>query len=284
MDASSGRRDSSVGPAESSGTDPRSSEGRPEPAKSPSPAVARAAAILELLATEEHPLGASEIARKLELAKSSTMNICVTLEQSGLVSRRDGEFVLGRKTVELGAAYLREFDIVREFYRECAASRYVRNELAQFAVLDGTRALYLARHEGRTQLRLAATIGDRFPASITAVGRVLLAQLSDEVIRDRYREPDSLPRWTDRSVATVPELLEKLAAVRERGYAIDDREMSLAVYGVAVLVPPRTPAGEPFALGASFLHAQMTESMRDAVVDELFQIRERLTNPMLITG
>jgi DNA-binding IclR family transcriptional regulator len=262
---------------------PRGDSSASELAKSPTPAVTRAVAILDLLADEGQPLNPSEIARKLDLAKSSTLNICVTLEQAGLVSRREGEFVLGRKTIELGAAYLRRFDIVREFYRECGATRYVRDELAQLAVLDGTQALFLARHEGRAQLRLSATVGDRFPASITAVGCILLAQLSDEVVRDRFRELDSLPRWTDRSVATLPDLLEKLAAVRERGYSIDDREMSPAVYGVAVLIPAHSSATPSYALGASFLHAQMTEKLRDAVVEELVQIREKLTNPMLIT-
>lgn len=255
----------------------------PEMAKSPSPAVTRAAAVLDLLAAEGHPLGATEIARQLGLAKSSTLNICVTLEQAGLLSRRDGEFALGRKTVELGAAYLRGFDIIREFYRECGSSRYVRNELGQIAMLDGTKALYLARHEGRAPLRLSATIGDRFPASITAVGCILLSELSDEVIRDRYQEPESLPRWTDHSVASLPELLEKLEAVRERGYAIDDRETNPAVYGLAVLVPPRTSSGRSFALGCSFLKAQMSTELHDLVVEELFRIRDNLSNPMYIT-
>ena len=45
----------------------------------------------------------------------------------------------------------------------------IQGELAQIAALDGTKVLYLGRHEGRAPLRLSATIGDRFPASITAV-------------------------------------------------------------------------------------------------------------------
>lgn len=274
-----------IHPPEPLGPEPREetlAPACPEVAKSPSPAVARAAAVLDLLAAEGHPMSTTEIARRLGLAKSSTLNICVTLEQAGLLSRRDGDFSLGRKTVELGAAYLRGFDIVREFYRECSSSRYVRNELAQIAMLDGDMALYLARHEGRAPLRLSATIGDRFPASITAVGCVLLAELSEEVIRDRFREPESLPRWTDHSVGTLPELLEKLEAVRERGYAIDDRETNPSVYGVAVLIPPRTSSGRAFALGTSFLKAQMTPPSRDGVIEELFRIRDNLANPMYL--
>lgn len=272
-----------VHPPEALGPEPRDVVSTPEIAKSTSPAVTRAVAVLDLLAAEGHPLGSSEIARQLGLAKSSTLNICVALEHSGLIHRREGEFSLGRKTVELGAAYLRGFDIVREFYRECGASRYVRNELAQIAMLDGTKALYLARHEGRAPLRLSATIGDRFPASITAVGTALLAELSDEVIRDRFRDPESLPRWTDDSVGTLAELLDKIAGIRERGYAIDDRETNPAVYGVAVVIPPSTASGQMFALGCSFLKAQMSTQLRDAVVDELLHIRDNLSNPMNIT-
>lgn len=272
-----------VHPPEALEPEPRDVVSTPELVKSPSPAVTRAAAVLDLLANAGHPLGPTEIARQLGLAKSSTLNICVALEQSGLIHRREGEFALGRKTVELGAAYLRGFDIVREFYRECNASRYVRNELAQIAMLDGTKALYLARHEGRAPLRLSATVGDRFPASITAVGTVLLAELSDEIIRDRYREPESLPRWTDNSVGTLSELLDKIAGIRERGYAIDDRETNPAVYGIAVAIPPRTSSEKTFALGCSFLKAQMSESLRDAVVEELFRIRDNFSNPMHIT-
>lgn len=274
---------SPVHPPEALEPEPRDVVSVPEIAKSSSPAVTRAVAVLDLLAAVGHSLGSSEIARQLGLAKSSTLNICVALEQSGMIHRREGEFALGRKTVELGAAYLRGFDIIREFYRECTASRYVRNELAQIAMLDGTKALYLARHEGRAPLRLSATVGDRFPASITAVGTVLLAELSDEVIRDRYRDEESLPRWTDHSVGSLAELLDKVAAVRERGYAIDDRETNPAVYGVAVAIPPRTSTDRTFALGCSFLKPQMSESLRSAVVDELMQIRANLSNPMHIT-
>ncbi len=250
--------------------------------KSPTPAVTRAVAVLDLLALEGHPLGVTEIARTLGLAKSSTLNICATLEQSGLVSRRDGEYVLGRKTVELGAAYLRGFNVVREFYRACSQSRYVKDELAQIAVLDGTKVLYLGRHEGRAPLRLSATIGDRFPASITALGTVLLAELSEPVLRDRFREPGSLPRWTDDSVATLDALLEKTEQTRERGYAVDDGETNPAVYGVAVLIPARTTTEEPYARGCSFLKAQMTDDHRDAVIEELRQMRDDLSTPMLI--
>lgn len=254
----------------------------PESKPSGAPAVTRAAAILRLLAEAGIALNLTDIARALGLAKSSTFNLCNALEEAGLIARRDASYVLGRGVVELGGAYLRSFDIVREFYRLCADSPVLSHELLQLAVLDGTSVLYVARHEGRAPLRLSATIGDRFPASITAVGNVLLAQLDPTVVADRYRD-GNLPQWTDNSVSSVAGLLVKLEACRERGYALDDGETNPAVTGIAVLVRPRSSAEEPFALGASLFMADDLEERKAAVLPELRRVAEQLSNPMLLT-
>lgn len=242
----------------------------------------RAAAILSLLADSGVALSLTDISRALGLAKSSTSNLCGALEEAGLIQRRDAAFVLGRRVVELGGAYLRSFDIVREFYRQCADSPILSRELCQLALLDGTHVLYVARHEGRAPLRLSATIGDRFPASITAVGNILLAQLDPAVVADRFRDPASLPRWTENSVSSVPALQEKLQRARVRGYALDDRETNPAVVGVAVLVRPRSSAEEMFGLGASLFGVDSLDARIPDVAAELHRVAENLSNPMLL--
>jgi len=256
---------------------------QPEDAdKSPAPAVTRAAAILTLIAEQGRPLGLTDIARTLGLAKSSTLNLCIALEQAKLISKNELGYSLGRKTVELGGAYVRGFDLIREFYRVCAESHVLRHELLQIAMLDNMMVLYLARHEGRAPLRLSATVGDRFPATVTAVGSVLLAQLDPAVVRDRFRGPDAFPTWTEKSVGTIDGLLTKLDGVRERGYAIDDGETHPGVFGLAVMLPPRRPGEEPLAVGASLMKASMTPETEARVVAELIAAREHLSSPGLI--
>lgn len=246
------------------------------------PAVTRAAAILTLLADTGAAMSLTDIARALGYAKSSTFNLCNALEEAGLISRRDSSYFLGRRVVELGGAYLRTFDVVREFYRQCSESEVLRHELLQLAVLDGTDVLYVARHEGRAPLRLSATIGDRFPASITAVGNILLAQLDPAVVTDRYRDPSRLAQWTPASVSTLSGLLEKLGQARSQGYAVDRGETNPAVLGLAVLVSPRASLEERFALGASLFMADDAEERRDLVLAEMRRVAEVLSNPMLV--
>lgn len=246
------------------------------------PAVTRAAAILTLLADSGSALTLTDIARALGLAKSSTFNLCNALEEVGLIARRDSSYYLGRRLVELGGAYLRTFDVVREFYRLCSESVILQHELLQLAVLDGTEVLYVARHEGRAPLRLSATIGDRFPASITAVGNILLAQLSPDVVADRYRDTTRLAQWTSKSVSTTYGLLAKLEVARQQGYAVDHGETNENVVGVAVVVSPRTSAAERFALGASLFMAEDIEARMALVLPELQRVARALSNPMLI--
>lgn len=246
------------------------------------PAVTRAAAILTLLADSGAALNLTDIARSLGLPKSSTFNLCNALEEAGLIARHDASYFLGRRLVELGGSYLRTFDVVREFYRQCADSAILSRELLQLAVLDGTDVLYVARHEGRAPLRLSATIGDRFPASITAVGNVLLAKLDPAIVADRYRDTSRLAQWTPNSVSTVTGLMAKLSRARKLGYSVDNGETNSAVVGMAVLVSPRTSAEEHFALGVSLFQSDDIDEHRERVLPELRRVAEDLSNPMLV--
>ena len=97
---------------------PRTSDGLGS--ASPAPAVTRAAAVLEALAASATGrLTLSDLARELGIPKSSTSNLLLALEEARLINRQGAEFTLGRKLVELGAAYLSRLDEVQEFYRFC---------------------------------------------------------------------------------------------------------------------------------------------------------------------
>lgn len=254
---------------------------REDDSRSNAPAVTRAIRILGLLADAHgEPLGLSEIARSLNLAKSSTSNLCNALEDGRLIARSEMGYVLGRRTVELGGAYLGTFDQVREFYKFCSDSRILTKELVQIAVLDGVDVLYLARHEGRAPLRLSASIGDRYPASITAVGNALLALLPDEQVRERFADESTRPRLTQHSETSIDGLIAKLHATRERGYALDEGEVHPSVIGVARVIPPSASGDAPLAIGASIMSHTLRPGHVGDVADALARAVEALSNPI----
>ena len=260
-------------------TDPTTDPSTPE--RSPAPAVSRALRILTLLEQAEGaalPLG--DIARGIDAAKSSTFNLCQALEEGGMIARANGGYQLGRRTVELGGAYIAQFNQMREFYRFCEEADLLRHEVVQIAMLHGTEAVYLARHEGRAPMRLTASIGSRFPAAPTAVGNALLTTLTDSEIAARFSGPQHFPQLTERSVRTVPALLTKIRAARERGYAVDDNEVHPGIFGVALVLPPWSSGDQPLAIGTSLMAVTATEEFVAAVVDELKQAVSRLSNPL----
>lgn len=244
------------------------------------PAITRAMAILDLIA-EAGQAGVSvpEIAKSMDLAKSSTANIVAALEGEGMLRRSDGRFTLGRRILSLAGDYLRSADQLSEFYALCRRSKLISREAARLALLDGTDVLYLARYEGTNPIRLTANIGDRYPAHVTATGKAVLATLPDAVVEDRYRGK-SFVAFTPKSLTSVPELLAELQASRRRGYFMDDEETTVGVvcFSVPVVDIPGKPA--QFAISATLLKARADELKHEDIVSELQQIARALANPL----
>ena len=227
------------------------------------------------------PLPLGDIARGIEAAKSSTFNLCQALEEGAMIVRANGGYLLGRRTVELGGAYIAQFNQMREFYTFCAEAELLRHEVVQIAMLHGTEAVYLARHEGRAPMRLTASIGSRFPAAPTAVGNALLTTLTDTEIAARFSGPQHFPRAdraerpdADRAAGQDPGRAGTwLRHRRQRGAPRHLRRRA----GVAAVVERGPAAGHRHLADGG--HA--TEDFVSSIVAELRSAVEHLSNPLV---
>ena len=180
--------------------------------RDPAPAVTRSIRLLGLLADARGPRTLTELAGSLGLAKSSTANLCLALEAAGMIDRTAQGYRLGLRTAELGGAFAAQFNQVREFYTVCDSSEVLHAELVQVAMLDGSDALYLARHEGSSSLRIGTPLGSRLPAPLSATGRALLSRMADDEVIALLGADAVFPALTERSTTTMAGLLEVLAA------------------------------------------------------------------------
>ena len=245
------------------------------------PAVVRATAVLDALAASPSGVRSlSELARDVGVAKSSTSSICNALEAGGLIRRDERGYMLGRRLVELGGAYLSRMDQVREFYDVCAASPVFATQTIRLSALAGIETLGLARHEGHPAIRLTSGIGDRFPASASAPGKALLARLDDDEVCRLYHGIDELPRVTRQSRRTLGRLLKDLDEARRLGYAHDEEEAAEHVVGLAVVIPTRGVRSPYLAISITLLDVEATPERRDLVVAELKRVAHALGNPM----
>ena len=262
--------------------DSRTSRTPDSPASaSPAPAVTRAAAVLEALSSSATGrLTLSDLARELGIPKSSTSNLLLALEEARLVSRQGQEFSLGRRLVELGAAYLSRRDEIQEFYRFCEQAPTLSHETVRVALLEGTNVIYLARYEGHPAVRLTSNIGDKMPVSLCAVGKVLIARLHDHDLEEMFPDDAELPVMTPKSLRTGAELKAQIRMIREQGYAFEDEESTTGVVCLAVAVPTRGAHGPSLGLSVTALKATYSQEQGAMMVKELQELARSLGNPM----
>lgn len=239
----------------------------------PAPAAYRAGTVLELLARRSSPVTVTEAARSLGLAKSSLLNVMVSLEATGLVRRSAQGWLLGYKTLELSRSAMASTDLVLQFHQGIAATVGLARETVVLAVLDGLDVIYVARHDGQQPVRFINEIGTRKPAAVTALGRAMLAALDPEDLEARLADTTRLPVLTHRSLRTVEELRRDLVDVRERGYAVDSEQgmSGICCYAVAVNLPQVS-----MAVSVSFLAERAAAPFQVRTVADLERLASRL--------
>ncbi|MGA8208145.1 MAG: IclR family transcriptional regulator [Candidatus Dormiibacterota bacterium] len=220
------------------------------------PAVLRATELLDALA-EDSPRSLADLTRRLAYPKSSILKICRALELGGLVRRDPEGYVLGQRVAELGAAYLGTVDEVRAFYQivraEVEASQTV--QLACLAA-DQRSVVHLARRDGARGVRLASDFGIGAPATCTASGKAILASLEPTAVAEMLAKGPRLIQLTRKSHATPGAVLQDLAAIRQRGYAIDDEETTIGIVCTAAVIASASHGGRPMAVTFTVLKSE----------------------------
>lgn len=181
--------------------------------------------VLEAVAAQARPLALAEVARAAHLDKSATHRMLATLVAAGYVhqdpaSRR---YAMGYRVVTLSRNLLAENEVVnraRATLEELAAET---GEGMHLAVLDGMETVLVQRVRGSQLVAVDFQVGDRSRLHCTSIGKALLAFQDRAHIEEVISA--GLPRLTGNTITDPEALQRELAAVRERGYAIDDREM-----------------------------------------------------------
>ena len=195
-------------------------------------ALARGLDVLRSFRPGTPAMTLSEIATRTGLARPTVRRILITLEALGYV-RADGRgHALTPRVLELGMAYvnaLNMWDVARPHMEKLVAQT---NESTSMAQLDGSDIVYVARVAVPKIVALAVTIGTRFPATATSMGKVLLAALPPTEVSAALAQPSRsgiTPRWQpDRET-----LDRALREVRAKGWALADQDLAPGVRSIA---------------------------------------------------
>ena len=211
------------------------------------PAADQTLRILSFLARQRGPVAASTVAATLGIPRSSVYHLLAALEAHGFVIHLPGErrWGLGTAAFELAGGYSRQQPLARLGRPLVAALADRAGESAHLAVMTGRDVLYIVEERAPRRPALVTDVGVRLPAHLTATGRAMLAALPREQVRALYPDASAFADRTGRGPSRPGELREVLREVRERGYAIEDGEVTLGLRSVGVAV--RDHAGWPAA-------------------------------------
>lgn len=204
-----------------------------------SPAVERALAILEVLASAQE-LGVTELAKKLGMGKGSVHRLLTTLAGQGYVEKnpQTERYRLTYKLFLVGSTATERYglkDLAAPVMERLSAET---GETVNLGVLEGDRVVNIHKVEGRQLLRIHLDVGRGVPAHATALGKVALADLPGDEL-DRWLKATRLVRLTRKTITERRALRAVLSETAERGYAFDNEECSLGLRCVAAPVRDR---------------------------------------------
>lgn len=232
-----------------------------------STAIERAMAIFEAIAARRNGLTLSEICRQLAIPKSSASYLLRTLKNLGYLNLDEGtgKYRLGLKVMSLGQRVEIGTD-VKEAALPVIQKVVEKTDLtAHLAVLDHGEAVYIAKVEPRSFIRMDTWVGKRMQVNSTGVGKALAAYLSPGEV-EAIMKQHGLKKRTLKTLTIQSNFLRELDKVRHKGYAIDDEENSLGARCVAV--PIFDSLGNAVAaIGVSGTTAQVNKASIAKIVE-----------------
>jgi len=198
------------------------------------PSVKKAFQILKLISDSDGGLGISDLAKRLEIGKSTVHGITSALEALGTIIRdpKTKRYILGLTLLELGRSAYAQIDL-KDLVRPVMEDLMEATQESVFVgVLNGERVTILDIVESKQDLKMTSTRGTTIPLLAGAVGKVLLATMSDEKARGIIGKR-GLSRYTENSITDPEAYLQTVRTAREKGYATDYEEYILGVRAVA---------------------------------------------------
>src|SRR5437762_1335329 len=196
-------------------------------------ALARGLDLIRAFQPNRPTMTLSEVAAASGLARPTARRMLLTLEELGFVRITQGGFALTPRVLELGMAYIGStsiWDIARPHMEQLVGRTGESSSLAQ---LDGSDIVYVARVAVPKIITFAVTIGTRFPALQTSLGKVLLAELPPDELERVLAQPSRsgiAPLWRPEA----EELDRALCEVRTRGWALADEHLAYGIRSIAV--------------------------------------------------
>ncbi len=199
--------------------------------------IIRAVDILELYNHHDTELGISEMARRLNLYKSTVYRIVSTLEHKGMLEQdpQSGKYRLGLKLYKLGILARNDDELISISSPHLKRLTEKTGETSNMVVMDGSMSVYIAQYESSRMVRMFTRLGAKVFPHCNGAGKVLLSDMTEDEI-EYVIAANGLPRYTQNTITTREKLMNELKLIKSRGYAVDNQEREEGVMCLAAPV------------------------------------------------
>jgi DNA-binding IclR family transcriptional regulator len=189
------------------------------PGRGPLLSVLNAVKVLGAFTVAEPRLGVSEIARRVDLHKSTVSRILATLEQVDLVEREEhtGRFHLGIGIIGVAGPLLAHLDVRRMTYPALETLVALTGETAALALWSDHESIVIEQVPSPKQVKHTTPLGARFSKASSASVQVFLAEQPEAEVHRLLRDGLIQPGIGDEA-----DLFDRLRNVRAQGYALND--------------------------------------------------------------
>ena len=196
--------------------------------------VDRALTLLDIVA-EHGAISLTELSSLAKLNKATVHRLLATLIYKGYIEQnsKTGYYELTFKLFQLGNKKIEKMNsmgVVRSLISELSNKV---EETVHLVVEDNKEVVYIDKFEPSKQtFTTHSRVGSRAPMYCTAVGKALLADYPDEVVKEVWDSSDIQP-LTAHTITNFTVFMEEIMKVRELGYGIDNEENELGVFCIA---------------------------------------------------
>ena len=197
--------------------------------------LARGLHVIRAFAGVDRRLTIADVSRATGLTRAVVRRCLYTLKELGYAQTDGRMYFLQPRILNLGYAYLSTAPVPIAAQPVLEEMSEVLGEASSVAVLDDGAVVYVGRAATKRIMSVTLGVGSRLPAYCTALGRVLLAHLTDDQVDIELAKVD----WTQHTKHTVTSrkrLEEMLVEVRQEGFAINDQELEIGLRSIAVPV------------------------------------------------
>jgi IclR family transcriptional regulator, pca regulon regulatory protein len=237
--------------------------------------LARGLAVIRAFGEGKPQLSIREIALATGFSRAAARRCLHTLITLGYASGHDGVYELTPATLSLASNYLGSTSIARVAQPILERVSQQLHEASSVAVLDGDDIVYVARVPTSRIMTVTISVGTRFPAYATSMGRVMLAGLPAQDL-EAYLAKVRLERLTARTVTTVAALLAEINRARSQGWALVDQELEEGLRSVAAPIRDRTGRTVAALNISAAASRNSIESIRRALVPPLVAAAARI--------